>query len=205
MGFAMSCPTLEEDLRHNKLDIQRSIRELDRERARLETEEKRMLVDLRAHARRGETTSAQMLVKDYVRLKQQRAKFLEMRSRLQTVLLKLQTIKSSRAMSQSIQGVANVITRLNSTVEVPKMEEIMRSFAKENDKLNLTEDMLALAMDDVDSSESLAEEEGEVLASVMAEAGLHFEAELSHAPDPSGLTSRAEEELGERLRRLREL
>ena len=198
MGALLSRPSLEENLRTNKAEVLRSIRELDRERSRLESEEKRVLGDIKAHVKRGEMASAQMLVKDYVRVRQHKVKFLEMRSQLQAVNLRLQAIRSTRAMSESIRGVTDVMTKLNSAVEVPMMQQIMRTFMKENVKLGLTEEMLSGAMDD------LAEEvdDEDVIAAALAEVGLEFDADLCKAPEaPNGRTAILED-ISERLRKL---
>ena len=59
---------LKEVLRENKRMITRAIRELDRERASLEREEKRLISDIKKFAKQQQMGSVKIMAKDLVRL-----------------------------------------------------------------------------------------------------------------------------------------
>ena len=54
---------LKEVLRENKRMITRAVRELDRERASLEKEEKRMVLEIKQYAKQGQMTAVKIMAK----------------------------------------------------------------------------------------------------------------------------------------------
>lgn len=57
-------------------------------------------------------TSTRIMARDLVRTRKHQKKFYEMKSQLQAVCLRLQTVKSTQAMAESMKGVAKVGTLL---------------------------------------------------------------------------------------------
>jgi charged multivesicular body protein 2A len=70
---------LKEVLRENKRTINRAIRELDREKAGLERDEKRLTVEIKKAAKENQMQSVKIMAKDLVRTRQHITKFIEMR------------------------------------------------------------------------------------------------------------------------------
>ena len=96
-------------MRENKRMINRSIRELDRERASLERQQEKLVKDIKKAAKEGQMVrtfcvplravlvtlsahqgSVRIMAKDLVRTRQYVTKFYQMRSQLQAVSLKLE-------------------------------------------------------------------------------------------------------------------
>ncbi|KAF1787990.1 hypothetical protein GQ600_27739 [Phytophthora cactorum] len=78
--------TLKEQLRENKREINRAVRQLDRERTNLQLQEKKLIIEIKKMA------------------KQHITKFYTMRSQLQAVSLRLETAKSAEAMTSALQA-----------------------------------------------------------------------------------------------------
>ena len=96
-------------LRENQRLLQRSIRELDRERASLEAQEKRLIADMKRTAKAGNNpASVKIMALDLVRTRRYIEKFYAMRAQLQAVSLRLQTMKSQHAMAEAMTGVTRV-------------------------------------------------------------------------------------------------
>lgn len=131
------------------------------------------------------------MAKDLVRTKNYKHKFYEMRSQLQGVNLRLQTVKSTQAMSESMKGVAQVMVRMNKQMNLPSMHKIMQDFIKENDKLGLTEEMMGDVIDMAMSDETDEQEEERVVASVLEEIGLDMSQILSAAPSGAPVNKNA--------------
>ena len=70
---------LKEVLRENKRSINRAVRELDRERAGLEREEKRLTMEIKKSAKENQMPAVKIMAKDLVRTRQHINKFIEMR------------------------------------------------------------------------------------------------------------------------------
>ncbi|GMH92334.1 hypothetical protein TrST_g2889 [Triparma strigata] len=173
---------LKEVLRENKRMITRAIRELDRERASLEREEKRLISDIKKFAKQQQMGSVKIMAKDLVRTRQYITKFIEMRSHLNGASLKLQTVKSHQALAESMSSVAKAMVKMNKAVNVPAINKMMQEFARENEKSELMQEMMGDAMDDVMDQEGNEEEEEMVVSQVLDEIGVNFGEELMEAP-----------------------
>ena len=68
--------TPEQMLRENQRLLQRSIRDLDRERTRMETQEKKVIADIKKMAKAGQMDAVKVMAKDLVRTRQYIIKFM---------------------------------------------------------------------------------------------------------------------------------
>lgn len=80
------------------------IRELDRERAALERQEKKLVVDIKKMAKSGQMEAVKIMAKDLVRTRNFIKKFILMRANIQAIALKIQTLKSQAAMANAMKG-----------------------------------------------------------------------------------------------------
>ena len=82
---------------------------MDREKAALEREEKRLTMEIKKAAKAQQMSSVKIMAKDLVRTRQYITKFIEMRSHLQGCALKLQTVKSHQAMAEAMSNTAKAM------------------------------------------------------------------------------------------------
>jgi charged multivesicular body protein 2A len=104
--------TLKEQLRENKREINRAIRDLDRERTNLQMQEKKLIIEIKKMAKENQIASVKIMAKDLVRTRQHISKFYTMRSQLQAVSLRMETAKSAEAMTTALQGTTKVFNSL---------------------------------------------------------------------------------------------
>ncbi|KAL7555642.1 hypothetical protein ACA910_018316 [Epithemia clementina (nom. ined.)] len=180
MGLYQSKP-LKEVLRENKRMINRAIRELDREKAGLEREEKRLTIEIKKAAKENQMSSVKVMAKDLVRTRQYITKFIEMRSHLQGVSLKLQTVKSHQAMAEAMQSTAVAMKKMNKAINVPTIAKMMAEFEKENARTEMMQEAMGDAIDDALAEEDTAEEEERIVGQVLDEIGISFGEELPEA------------------------
>ena len=109
---------LKEVLRKNKREINKAVRELDRERANLEKQEQKLVADIKKYAKDGQMGPVKIMAKDLVRTRTYITKFIELRSHLNAVALKLQTVKSQEAMARAMKSVTEAMVRMNKTVNI---------------------------------------------------------------------------------------
>eukprot|EP00953_Heterococcus_sp_UTEX-ZZ885_P029736 15767-Heterococcus_DN1.PRE.3 len=83
-------------------------------------------------------TPAGVLAKDLVRTRNYVTKFIEFRSHLQGVALKLEVVRSHEAMATAMKDVTKAMVSLNKQVNVPALQKIMMEFAKENERQEMT-------------------------------------------------------------------
>eukprot|EP00921_Rhytidocystis_pertsovi_P009446 GHVQ01015183.1.p1 GENE.GHVQ01015183.1~~GHVQ01015183.1.p1 ORF type:complete len:213 (+),score=39.80 GHVQ01015183.1:283-921(+) len=182
MGQQPTKLTLEEQLRENKRAINRSIRELDRERMSLERQEKELIRDIKSTAAKGQMGSVNIMAKDLVRIRRHKQKFYEMRSQLQAVNLRLQTVKSTQSLSESMKGVSKVMIKMNKEMDLPAMQHIMAEFMRESEKLGLTEELMNDVVDDAVTEDTDLDQQEQIVKQVLDEIGVDLSQQLSSAP-----------------------
>ena len=182
MGLGQSKPTLEEQLRANKRMINRSIRELDRERTNLQTQEKKIIADIKAAAKNNQMNSVKIMAKDLVRTRKYQSKFYEMKSHLQGVQLRMQTIKSTEAMARSMAGATKAMTALSKALNLPGLTQILQEFQQETEKLGITQEVMGDTIDEVMGEVGDIEQEEMVVSQVLDEIGIDANALLAEAP-----------------------
>jgi charged multivesicular body protein 2A len=173
---------LKEILRENKRMINRAIRELDRERAGLEREEKRIIIEIKKYAKEGQMGAVKTLAKDLVRSRQYITKFIEMRSHLQGVGLRLQTVKSHQAMADAMRSTAQAMSKMNKAVNIKSITKMLKEFEKENMKGEMMQEMMGDAIDDALDQDGNEEEEERIVGQVLDEIGISFDSEIPNAP-----------------------
>jgi len=181
---------LKEILRENKRMINRAIRELDREKAGLEREEKRLIIEIKKAAKENQMSSVKIMAKDLVRTRQYITKFIEMRSHLQGCALKLQTVKSHHAMAEAMANTAKAMGKVNKAMNIPTLTKMMAEFEKENARTEMMQEVMGDAIDDALRDDDAEAEEEKIVNQVLDEIGISFGAEL---PEAAGLSNPAAE------------
>ena len=196
MGLGASKPTLEEQLRANKRMMNKSIRELDRERANLGVQEKKIISDIKLAAKNNQLSSVKIMAKDLVRTRRYMSKFYEMKSHLQGVQLRMQTIKSTEAMARSMAGATRAMTALSKQLDLPSITAILQEFQTETEKLGITQEVMGDTIDDVMGELGDTEQEEMVVAQVLDEIGIDASSLLAEAPkNRMASTAKASEKL----------
>ena len=109
--------------------------------------------------------------KDLVRTRRYIQKFYQMRTQLQAISLRIQTVRSNEQMMQSMKGATKLLGSMNKQMNLPALQRIAMEFEKENDIMDQRQEMMDDAIDDVTGLED--EEEGEeVVNQVLDEIGV---------------------------------
>ena len=108
-----------ERIKEYNRSIKKSIRELDRERTGLERQEKKLMADIKKSAKDGHMDAAKIQAKDLVRTRGYIKKMFKMKSHMEAVSLRLQTMSSSQQMAQCMRGVTKAMGSMNKKVRIP--------------------------------------------------------------------------------------
>lgn len=173
---------LKDLIRQNKRMVNKAIRELDRERKRMEGEEKKLVNDIKKLAKAGQMGAVKIQAKELVRTRNYITKFIQLRAHLNAVLLKIQCVKSHEAMASALKSTTAAMIRMNQQFSMPGLQKIMMEFAKENEKAELTQEMMGDTMDDVMGEEGDEEEEDAIVNQVLDEIGVSFTDDVPEAP-----------------------
>lgn len=160
-----------ERLRKHQRALEKTQRELDRERTKLENQEKKLVQEIKKNAKNGQMGAVKVQAKDLVRTRRYIQKFYQMRTQLQAISLRIQTVRSNEQMMQSMKGATKLLGSMNKQMNLPALQRIAMEFEKENDIMDQRQEMMDDAIDDVTGLED--EEEGEeVVNQVLDEIGI---------------------------------
>jgi len=174
--------TPREILRENQRLIRRSQREIDRERVALQRQEKQITVEIKQMAKQNQMASARILARDLVRTRNNIQKFYRLRSQLQAVSLRLQTLQSVAAMNDAMKGVTKAMMRMNKSVNLPALQRIMMEFERQSGIMDMKEEMMNDVIDDMADEEEAEEESDEIINQVLDEIGINLSTQLVDAP-----------------------
>ncbi|CAL1262197.1 unnamed protein product [Larinioides sclopetarius] len=110
--------TPEELLRQNQRALNKAMRDLDRERSKMEQQEKKIINDIKKMAKENQMDAVKIMAKDLVRTRRYVKKFILMRANIQAVSLKIQTLRSQNAMAQAMKGVTRAMQNMNKQVRL---------------------------------------------------------------------------------------
>jgi len=178
--------TPEEMLRKNQRALNKAMRDLDRERAKMEQQEKKIINDIKKMAKDGQMDAVKIMARDLVRTRRSVKKFILMRANIQAVSLKIQTLRSQNAMAQAMKGVTKAMQNMNKQLNLPQIQKIMMEFEKQSEIMDMKEEMMNDAIDDAMGDEEDEEESDAVVAQVLDELGLQLTDQLNDLPNASG-------------------
>lgn len=179
----------EEMMRKNQRALNKAMRDLDRERMKMEQQEKKIIADIKKMAKEGQMDAVKIMAKDLVRTRRYTKKFMLMKANIQAVSLKIQTLKSQNTMAQAMQGVTKAMQSMNRQMNLPQIQKILHEFEKQSEIMDMKEEMINDAMDDAMEDEGDEEETDAVVSQVLDELGLQLNDQLSDLPTASGSLS----------------
>lgn len=130
------------------------------------------------------------MAKDLVRTRRYIQKFYQMRTQLQAVGLRIQTLRSNQQMAEAMRGATRAMASMNRGLNLPGIQKIMNDFEKESSMMDMKESMMSDTVDEVIDEEEDEEEEGDkILKEVLDEIGVNLAHQLIDAP--TGITTTA--------------
>jgi charged multivesicular body protein 2A len=174
--------TPEEMLRENQRLLNKAIRDLDRERIKMEGQEKKLIADIKKNAKENQIESVKIMAKDLVRTRKYIKKFILMKANVQAVSLKVQTVKSQNAMAMAMKGVTRALGSMNKQMNLPQIQRIMHDFERQSEIMDMKEDMMNEVMDDAMGDEDDEEESEQIVNQVLDEIGVSLNQTLSDLP-----------------------
>ncbi|KAL0205489.1 hypothetical protein P9112_000796 [Eukaryota sp. TZLM1-RC] len=207
MGLFGRRKTLEEQLKEYKRTIDKSVRELDRERNRMQRQEQQTVVEIKKMAKAGQTNAAKLMAKDIVRTRKNIDKFYRMKTQLQAVSLRLQTLKSSHSLASVMKKTTQAMGRMNAQLNLPSLQRTMMQFEQQSEMLDSKNEMIDDTLDDVFAEEDEEEETEELIGAVLNEIGLDLSSTAPAVPTSAvgqpSQESNADADLMNRLEQLR--
>lgn len=113
-----------------------------------------------------------------------------MKTQLQAVSLRIQTVRSNEQMMQSMKGATGLLASMNRSMNLPALQRIAMEFERENDIMDQRQEMMDDAIDDVTGLDD-EEETDEVVNRVLDEIGVDLSQTLGETPSGQLLSKNA--------------
>lgn len=163
--------------------MERTQRELDREKRKLEVQEKKLISDIKKSAKNGQVSAAKVQAKDLVRTKNYIQKFDNMKTQLQAISLRIQAVRSSDQMTRSMREATVLLAGMNRSMNLPQLQRISMEFEKQNDLMDQRQEFMDESIDNVMGDELDEDEEAEeIVNKVLDEIGVDLNAQLQSTP-----------------------
>ena len=104
-----------------------------------------------------------------------------MKTQLQAVSLRIQTVRSNEQIIQSMKGATSLLSTMNKSMNLPALQRIAMEFEKENDIMDQREEMMGDTIDEVTGLDD-EEETDEVVNQVLDEIGIDLNQALGTTP-----------------------
>lgn len=154
-------------------DIKKAAREMDRERGKLEKNEKQLMNEMRKAAKENNAATVRMKAKDIVRSRKYQKKFGKLKSQLQAMGLRMQCMKATASMCKSMENVTRAMGAMNQQMNPAKIRAVMMAFQQLSTEMGIKEELMDQAMEDMEDSEGEMEDDADLLVKqIMQEAHL---------------------------------
>lgn len=170
-----------ERLRKHQRSLEKTQRELDRERVKLENQEKKLIQEIKKSARNGQMGACKIQAKDLVRTRRYVEKFCAMRTQLQAISLRIQTVRTNEQMMQAMKGATGILGNMNRSMNLPALQRIAMEFERENDVMDQRQEMMDDAIDDITGLEDEIDGE-EIVEQVLEEIGVDLKNSMGDTP-----------------------
>lgn len=197
--------------RENDRAVMRTQREMQRERARLEAEERKMMSEIKALGKQGRMNEARMLAKNLVRIRQAKERTYQASSQMTAISYQAKMAATNSKMVEMMQATTGVMKNSEAMMNPQQQQNIMMQFGVETEKYNLNQEMNDEMMDSILGGEEIDAGTDDVLNSVLDEIGLEVASSTAtHAPSirpqpiqqQQAVDTRTEDELIDRIARL---
>lgn len=180
--FGGAPPTTTDLAKRYKRHIQRSIRDLDKESARLASEEKILMGEVKQASHNNIKMSLQK-AQAVVRVRRTLNKFSVMKSHFQGIETRIQGVKSTEALQRSVTAAANMMRSFNKTMGGHSMLASLQELERQNMLMTVQGECIDEQMDGIFEEDNDEEASEDVVLQILTEAGVCL-------PSPSTLEER---------------
>lgn len=161
---------------------------MDRELRELERQEKQTTMELKQRAKltnNSKDPALAALAKQLVQVRKQREKLMTAKAHIGAVGMHATTMATQVAAASAIGSVTGAMATANGAMNVKETTMIMQQFQRENEKLQVKQEMMDEALIDAFDADGVEEEADQVTAQVLAELGVELDSQMVGLNAPS--------------------
>jgi Zn-dependent M32 family carboxypeptidase len=189
--FGGNPPTTSQMAARFKTQVNRDIREIDRESARLCAEEKVLMVEVKKASVNNMKLSMQK-AQAVVRTRRMVNRFATMKAHLQGIGSRIQSVRSTEGLQKAVGSAVQMMQQFNRCVGVKSLNMSLGELEKQNASMAMQTEMIDEQMDAVFEEDNDEEEGSDLVLQVLAEAGVSLPSARLDESDALSLEERLE-------------
>jgi hypothetical protein len=154
---------------------------MDRELRELERQEKQLTKELKQRAKltnNGKDPALAALAKQLVQTRKQREKIMTAKAQIGAVGMNATAMATQVAAAAAIGSVSAAMKTTNEAMNVKETTKILQEFQRENEKLEVKQEMMDDALMDAFDNEDVEEEAEQLTNQVLAELGVEMDSKM---------------------------
>ncbi|TPX38134.1 hypothetical protein SmJEL517_g00374 [Synchytrium microbalum] len=160
--------TPDEQVRKWRSDMRSQEREIDKRIRSIETEEAKIKRDIKAAAKRNDTTSCRILAKEVVRARKAKERMYTSKAQMNSVVMQLQQQVAMVKVAGHLQKSTEMMKLVNKLVKLPEISKNMEEMQREMMKAGIIEEMMNDAIE-LGDDDGIEEESDEIVDKVLFE------------------------------------
>ncbi|XP_023684761.1 charged multivesicular body protein 2b-like isoform X1 [Paramormyrops kingsleyae] len=174
--------TVDDIIKDQHKELLRTQRQITRDRGALERQEKQMELEIKKMAKTGNREACKILAKQLVQLRKQKNRTYAVSSKVTSMSTQTKVLNSQMKMAGVMSTTAKTMQTVNKKMDPRKTLQTMQEFQKENQKMEMTEEMINNTLDEIFDESSDEEESQEIVNQVLDEIGIEISGKLARAP-----------------------
>lgn len=168
--------------RQNDRTISRAQRDMQRERLRLEGEEKKIMNEIKALGRQGRMVEARMLAKNLVQVRNAKARTFQAGIQAGAIGTQARMAQADAKMMNVMGTTVGVMQSANNMANPEQNMKMLQEFDMQSEKYKLNQEMTDEVLDSVLGGADVDGETDDVLNSVLDEIGMEVSGKMGAAP-----------------------
>ncbi|WCJ38297.1 vacuolar protein sorting-associated protein 2.3 [Euphorbia peplus] len=182
MNIFSKKPNPREALRESKREMQNATRGIEKEIGSLQSEEKKLVAEIKRTAKTGNEGATKILARQLIRLRQQIATLQGSRAQMRGIATHTQAMHAQSSVAVGLKGATKAMASMNKQMDPAKQAQVMREFQKQSAQMDMATEMMSDAIDDALDDDEAEEETDELTNQVLDEIGVDVASQLSTAP-----------------------
>ncbi|GFP82940.1 vacuolar protein sorting-associated protein 2 homolog 3 [Phtheirospermum japonicum] len=175
MNIFAKKPTAKEAVRQSKREMANATRGIEREIHTLESEEKKLVAEIKRTAKTGNEAATKILARQLIRLRQQIANLQSSRAQMRGIATHTQAMSAQTSVAVGMKGASKAMEAMNKA-------KVIQEFQKQSAQMDMTTEMMSDAIDDALDNDEAEDETEELTNQVLDEIGVDVASQLSAAP-----------------------
>lgn len=175
-----------EQMRQQKRELSKTQRQLTRDQTALERQEKQLEAEIKKMAKLGNKQAATTLAKQLVNLRKQKAKNMNVSSRVMAIGHQTQAMHSTAKMAGAMSTATKTMGSVNAQMNPAQLQGTLQNFEMESSKMDMKEEMINETLDSILDESGDEDEQEAVVNQVLDEIGIEISGKMAEAPSAHG-------------------